>query len=97
MSPRPLPTAAATLAIAAAATRLVRRARSVDLEGRVALVTGGSRGLGFALAHELARNGARVAICARTEAPLERARSRLQAMGGDVLAVPCDVSDRVQV
>src|SRR5579884_3205001 len=42
-----------------------RRARQADLQGQVALVTGGSRGLGLLLAREFARQGCRVAICAR--------------------------------
>ena len=68
-----------------------------DLSGRVALVTGSSRGLGFLLARELAREGCRVVICARDAAELERARDELARGGADVLAVPCDVSDRQQV
>jgi NAD(P)-dependent dehydrogenase (short-subunit alcohol dehydrogenase family) len=80
-----------------AARSAVRRAREIDLSGRVALVTGGSRGLGFALAQKLALQGARVAICARGEEQLERARKRLAAGGADVLAIPCDVADRTRV
>jgi short-subunit dehydrogenase len=81
-----------------AAREAVRRlARSYDLGGRVALVTGGSRGLGFAIADELASKGARLVICARDEERLERARMLLAARGADVRAVVCDVSDRAQV
>jgi NAD(P)-dependent dehydrogenase (short-subunit alcohol dehydrogenase family) len=69
----------------------------MDLTGRVALVTGASRGLGFLLARELAREGCRVAICARDAAELDRAREALKAEGATVLAVPCDVADRSQV
>lgn len=69
----------------------------MDLTGRVALVTGASRGLGFLLARELAREGCRVAICARDAAELDRARAALVAEGATVLAVPCDVADREQV
>jgi NAD(P)-dependent dehydrogenase (short-subunit alcohol dehydrogenase family) len=69
----------------------------MDLTGRVALVTGASRGLGFLLARELAREGCRVAICARDADELDRAREALEAEGATVLAVPCDVADRSQV
>jgi len=67
------------------------------LRDRVILVTGGSRGLGLAIARQLVRQGARVAICARDRDTLERARRELEQDGGVVLAVPCDVSDRAAV
>src|SRR5437763_5961581 len=79
------------------ARELLRRRTTYDLRGRVALVTGGSRGLGFAIAHELVDRGARVVICARDEEWLERAQSLLAAPGADVRAVRCDVADREQV
>jgi NAD(P)-dependent dehydrogenase (short-subunit alcohol dehydrogenase family) len=69
----------------------------MELSGRVALVTGASRGLGFLLARELAAQGCRVAICARDPEELGRARAALEREGARVLAVPCDVADRVQV
>lgn len=68
-------------------------AAEADLAGQVALVTGGSRGLGLLLARELGRAGCRVAICARDAAELERARTWLQARGVETLAIRCDVSD----
>ncbi len=61
--------------------------------GKIVLVTGASRGLGLVLSRELLQQGARLAICARDTAELERARAELAARGGDVLAVTCDVSD----
>jgi short-subunit dehydrogenase len=66
----------------------------MDLRGKRAVVTGGSRGLGFALAAELRAQGARVAICARGEEQLRTAQAKL---GDDVVAIPCDVADRDQV
>ncbi len=71
--------------------------REASLRGKVALVTGGSRGLGFAIAQELAREGAQVIICARDEAELRWAQRDLQSMGPEVLAIPCDVGDKEQV
>jgi NAD(P)-dependent dehydrogenase (short-subunit alcohol dehydrogenase family) len=69
----------------------------MELTGRVALVTGASRGLGLALARELLRRGCRVVVCARDPEELERARAMLAQDGGTVLALPCDVADRDQV
>ena len=74
-----------------------RRRRKLDLRERVAVITGGSRGLGLVLARELVRHGARVAICARDAAELERARVELTVLGGSVHASPCDVTDRDDV
>lgn len=68
-----------------------RRSR-FELRGRVALVTGGSRGLGFAIARELLQRGCRVAICARDGEELERAAGKLQALGA-VLPVVCDLTE----
>lgn len=76
---------------------LLSRSRAPDWTGRVVLVTGASRGLGFLLARGFAREGCRLAICAREAAELDRARRALASEGAEVLAVVCDVSDRVQV
>jgi NAD(P)-dependent dehydrogenase (short-subunit alcohol dehydrogenase family) len=82
---------------ALAARELLGRAREADLAGQVALVTGGSRGLGLAMARELAGAGCRIAICARDQAELDRARAELELRGAEVLAIACDVADRDQV
>ncbi|HUK37374.1 MAG TPA: glucose 1-dehydrogenase [Vicinamibacterales bacterium] len=63
-----------------------------DLTGKVALVTGGSRGLGLEMATALAEAGARLAITARREQWLTSAEKDLTAKGFAVLAVTCDVS-----
>jgi len=72
---------------------LARRLGGVRLAGKVALITGGSRGLGLVLARDLGRHGMRVVICARDEEELERARASLVADGIDATALPCDVTD----
>ncbi len=77
--------------------RLWREAHAMELDGRVALITGASRGLGFALAQELARHGTRLAICGRDDDSLEGARDALANDSAQVLAIPCNVSDRMQV
>jgi short-subunit dehydrogenase len=79
------------------ATSALRRPRHRELDGAVVLITGASRGLGLALAEEFAHRGSRIAICARDETTLERARARLAALGADVFAQPCDVRDRAAV
>ncbi len=82
---------AAAAFAARAALRFVRR---YDLRDKVAVVTGGSRGLGLVIARELVARGAHVAICARDAAALERARVDL---GGDAVAVVCDVTIPAEV
>jgi NAD(P)-dependent dehydrogenase (short-subunit alcohol dehydrogenase family) len=74
-----------------------RTLRMADLRGEVALITGGSRGLGLALAEEFGRRGARLAICSRDENELRLARERLAARGFEALAIRCDVSVREDV
>jgi NAD(P)-dependent dehydrogenase (short-subunit alcohol dehydrogenase family) len=89
--------AGTALALGIAAREALARGRESDLYGAVALVTGGSRGLGLALSRELARQGCRLAICARDETELEDARVDLKRSGAEVIAVPCDVADPAEV
>jgi NAD(P)-dependent dehydrogenase (short-subunit alcohol dehydrogenase family) len=93
----PLGRAAAGLGIALAAREVVARIRERDLRGKVVLITGGSRGLGLAMGRAFADEGCRVALCARDEAELERARLDLAARGANVLATLCDVTVRSEV
>lgn len=68
-----------------------------DLDGQVVLITGGSRGLGLLLAREFALQGCRLVICARDPAELMKAQEGLERLGGEVLAVPCDITRKDQV
>jgi short-subunit dehydrogenase len=88
----------AVLAAAFGGLALARRvSRRSPLAGEAALVTGGSRGLGFLIARELAACGCRVAICARDPNELQRAARSLRDEGFEVLSVACDVADASQV
>jgi 3-oxoacyl-[acyl-carrier protein] reductase len=67
------------------------------LKGKVALVAGGSQGLGLAVALDFAREGAKVAICALDDLHLPAAAEAIRkAAGGEVFAIPADVSDLEQ-
>ena len=66
---------------------------SFSFAGKVVVITGGSRGLGFALAQEFAGRGAKLVICARDEEILREAETKLASAGVEVLAVPCDIVD----
>lgn len=69
----------------------------LGLSGRRAVVTGGSKGLGQAIAAELLAEGAEVVICSRNEAELEATAAELRKPGGTVIAFCCDVTDPDQV
>ncbi len=64
-----------------------------DCAGRVALVTGASRGIGHAVALELAQRGAHVIAMARTQGALEALDDDIRARGGHCTLVPCDIKD----
>jgi len=70
---------------------------NLSLEGRRALVTGGSKGLGAAIARELVSEGVRVAICSRSEDEVLAAAEELRSSGGVVYAQAADVTDTGQV
>ena len=68
-----------------------------DLTGKVALVTGASKGLGRTMAHALARAGADVAIASRTQRDLDDAAAEIQAAGRRVLPVAADVAEEASI
>lgn len=80
-----------------AARKLAQRAPAPGFEGEVVLITGGSRGLGYALVEEFARQGARIAICARHEHGLQAAYQKLTPQGVELFTVQCDVTRQEQV
>ncbi|OGX80803.1 ketoacyl reductase [Hymenobacter lapidarius] len=87
-------------AAALAANFWSNRRGSYDLSRRVVLITGGSRGLGLVLARQAVAEGARVAICARDEAELARARQDLLMAGAaeaDVLTLAHDITNQAEV
>jgi len=69
----------------------------MNLKGRIALVTGASRGIGACTGEFFASRGARVAVSARTVSDLENLVDRIAGNGGEALAIPCDVTDQTQV
>jgi NAD(P)-dependent dehydrogenase (short-subunit alcohol dehydrogenase family) len=88
---------AAGLGAALVATRLSRARLGISFDGRVVVLTGGSRGLGLVMARMLVDEGARVVLLARDMGELQRAREELEARGGDVMTLRCDVRRRADV
>jgi NAD(P)-dependent dehydrogenase (short-subunit alcohol dehydrogenase family) len=68
-----------------------------SLRNKVALITGGSRGLGLIIAQKLCRTGAKVALIARDADELARAKADLAGRGGEVLTISCDLLERPQI
>lgn len=84
--------AAAGVGVFLVAHAIVKELSRLDLEGKVVLITGGSRGFGLVLARHLAQKGARLAICARSADDLELARQDLEARGAEVITMTADVT-----
>src|SRR5437879_1818782 len=71
--------------------------RAYDFRGKTVLLTGGSRGLGLVLARQLAREGARLVLCARDADELDLAAGNVAQFGERPLTVPCDITDDAAV
>ena len=76
--------------------REMRRRRALDLEDRVVLITGGSRGLGLLMAREFGRLGARVILAARDEAELQRAQHDLRTQDISATILVADIATESQ-
>jgi 3-oxoacyl-[acyl-carrier protein] reductase len=68
-----------------------------DLAGQVALVSGGGRGIGAAIARRLAQMGALVVICGRSQPPLDHVAAQIRSTGGQCEPLRCDVTNLGQV
>jgi NAD(P)-dependent dehydrogenase (short-subunit alcohol dehydrogenase family) len=87
----------AGLGAALVAGRMARARQAIDFNGRVVVITGGSRGLGLVMARMLVDEGARVVLLARDMGELARASDDLESRGGEVMTLRCDVRRRADV
>lgn len=75
----------------------LRALNKFKFKDKVVLITGGSRGLGLVMARQLVKQGAKVVVCARKEEELITSAEELSAETQNYLAIPCDITDKVQV
>src|SRR5690606_19129073 len=68
-----------------------------DLGGRVAVITGSSRGIGRSIALRMAQHGAKVVVSSRKAEACEKVAAEIKAAGGEAMVVPCNVSDKAQL
>lgn len=68
-----------------------------DLTGKVAVITGSSRGIGRAIALRMAQHGAKVVVTSRKAEACEKVAEEIRASGGEAIVVPCNVSDKAQL
>lgn len=68
-----------------------------DLTGKVAVITGSSRGIGRAIAERMAQHGAKVVVSSRKAEACEKVAAAIKAAGGEALVVPCNISDKAQL
>ncbi|PYR93950.1 MAG: ketoacyl reductase [Acidobacteria bacterium] len=88
---------AAGIGTALVARRLARARHAINFDGRVVVITGGSRGLGLVMARMFVDEGARVVLLARDLGELARAGDDLESRGGEVMTLRCDVRRRADV
>lgn len=89
--------AAAGVGLFLAGSLVYREFSKYSLSGKVVLITGGSRGLGLALARQMALKGAKLAICSRSSDRVALAQQELEANGAEVMGITADVTSEKQV
>jgi NAD(P)-dependent dehydrogenase (short-subunit alcohol dehydrogenase family) len=80
-----------------AARRAMRENLAIDFADRVVVITGGSRGLGLVIARQLALEGARLCLLARSDDELAGAREQLASTGAEVMTIRCDIRRRADI